>query len=205
MAPTHRGIQRRRSVKSAEPDSDIAHPRNVRPSIVSPIRRLRRTIRALAKIGRLNTRQAAKTQTALSHLVQHVQRVALDLERARIAIALHIEADHQPRGRPHKQGGEWRHSGPLSRAVGKLLRGRDRDAVADGATALQQQKRLQRFAESLLSRKLTSAESSRLKQLAHDGKRSQIVRTLQSWRFDLSDVAVRQLQREKTLLELRRR
>lgn len=203
MSPTRRGIQGKDPVPAAGPKVDVADTQTVRPSPGSAVRRLRRTIRALTKIGRLNSRQADQAQTALSHLIQHVNRVVLDLDRARIAITLRSEAENHPRGRPKKRGGAWRHSGPLSRAVGKLLSGRDQDAVADGATALQQSKQLQTFTESLLSRKLTPTEASRLKRLARNGKRSQIVRVIQSWRFGLSDVAVRRLQRNKKLLELR--
>jgi hypothetical protein len=99
------------------------------------------------------------------------------------------------RGRPARPGiGVWRHPEVLSRRVATIVGERDReDAESVTATAY----RLEALARRVLApRTLTGAQRTALHRLARAAKPSAITRTLLSWRFNLSDVTVRRLQRE---------
>ena len=106
------------------------------------------------------------------------------------------------RGRPKQMTlGRWRNSAVLASRVRTIVRRPDRD---DPETITEVMHRLFSLARRVLrTTALHAHQEARLRHLAITAKPSEITRVLQSWRFRLPDRAVRILERQPHVQEMR--
>jgi len=97
--------------------------------------------------------------------------------------------------------GRWRNSAVLAARVKTILKKRDK---ADAESITDVTIRLGSLCRrTLRSQGLTNEQRARLQQLAVRAKPSEITRVLQSWRFRLLERAVRILERQPHVQEMR--